>query len=417
MSVDAVESSASPQDVLYRVSRVIGSTMDLEQGLEAAIRLLAEAFGIQEARIVLWDSKAGKPKLAAEISSKPGEGMGEPCLPLSSNPLLEQAISSQQPLNIGDVRHDPLVRDMRDRLQECGVESLLFIPLLRGGATLGVLEIYAVQEPRAFGLEEITLAQAAASYLAMAVENSDLARRLEQADQARTEFIDMVAHELKQPMTALQGYTKMLTMGIAGELNDRQKQFIEVIATSADRMGKLVNDLLEISRLEAGRTRLQSAPIDLKDVIEETVAAARGKIEARQHLLEVDVGRDLPPVLGDRQRLVQILTNLVSNAYRYTPNGGTIRIAAGEADQAGIPSGYLCVSVSDTGIGMSRGEVAKLGEKFFRGTHDLVRHQPGSGLGMCITRHLVLLHGSTLRIESEPDQGSTFSFTVPVAEG
>lgn len=230
-----------------------------------------------------------------------------------------------------------------------------------------------------------------------------------------SEFIDFVAHELKQPMTAMQGYAKMLTMGIGGELTETQRQFVEVIDSNVNRMGKLVNDLLEISRLEAGRTRLKLAPVALQDVIAETLANARPEIEARHHHLDVEVADDLPPVWGDRERLVQVLTNLVSNAYRYTPEGGTIHITvSGPERQA--PGGQLRVSVSDTGIGMSPQELVRLEEKFFRGEHDLVQQQPGTGLGVAISRGLVELHGGEFWVESEPGQGSTFSFSLPLAD-
>ncbi len=231
----------------------------------------------------------------------------------------------------------------------------------------------------------------------------------------QSEFIDFVAHELKQPMTAILGYTKMLLMGIGGELTDNQRQFVQVIESNATRMGKLVNDLLEISRLEAGRVSLSLAPMPLERIIEEAITQARSEIEARQHTLEVEFPAALPPVQGDRERLLQILSNLVSNAYMYTPNGGTLRIAVQECALSEDTPAHLLVSVSDTGIGMSSTDLAQLGQAFYRADHDLVHAQWGTGLGLAITHHLIALHGGELRVESEVDKGSTFSFTVPLA--
>lgn len=232
---------------------------------------------------------------------------------------------------------------------------------------------------------------------------------------AQSEFIDFVAHELKQPMTAILGYTKMLLMGIGGELSDNQRQFVQVIDSNVTRMGKLVNDLLDFSRLEAGRVQLNLAPVHLEQIVEETITQARTEIEARQHTLEVQFPAGLPPVKGDRQRLLQILSNLVSNACMYTPNGGTLRIAVQEpALSEGTPA-HLRVSVSDTGIGISSSELAQLGQAFYRADHDLVHAQWGTGLGLSITRRLIALHGGELLIESEVDKGSTFSFMVPLA--
>lgn len=231
----------------------------------------------------------------------------------------------------------------------------------------------------------------------------------------QSEFIDFVAHELKQPMTAILGYTKMLLMGIGGELTDNQRQFVEVIDSNATRMGKLVNDLLEISRLEAGHVSLNLAQVHLGPLIDQTIAQARTEIEARQHTLEVDVPAELPPVEGDRERLLQILSTLVSNAYMYTPKGGTLRIAVEELALSGETPAHLLVSVGDTGIGMSPKELAQLGQPFYRADRDLVREQWGTGLGVSIARHLAALHGGELQIESDVDKGSIFSFTVPIA--
>ena len=232
---------------------------------------------------------------------------------------------------------------------------------------------------------------------------------------AESEFIDFVAHELKQPMTAILGYTKMLLMGIGGELTDNQRQFVQVIDSNVTRMGKLVNDLLDFSRLEAGRVRLNLAPVHLEEIIEEAVMQARSEIEARQHTLEVEFPAGLPPVQGDQERLLQILSNLVSNAYMYTPNGGVLRIAVQErALSEGTPA-HLLVSVSDTGIGISSGELVQLGRAFYRADHDLVHAQWGTGLGLSITRHLIALHGGDFLVDSEVGRGSTFSFTVPLA--
>jgi signal transduction histidine kinase len=246
-------------------------------------------------------------------------------------------------------------------------------------------------------------------------ETQQLAARVRQANEAKSEFIDFVAHELKQPMTAMQGYAKMLTLGIGGPLTDRQAEFVRIINSNVERMGRLVNDLLEISRLETGRIRLDPKPVALDEIVEEVVVNIRTEIEARAHTLVVEAPDDLPLVLADRDRLIQILTNLVSNAYKYTPNGGTIRIVVAGDDHPPEPPDHLRISVSDTGIGLSPEELLKLGNKFFRGEHDLVQQQPGTGLGLSITRNLVALHGGEFLVESEPGRGSTFTFTVPIA--
>jgi signal transduction histidine kinase len=235
------------------------------------------------------------------------------------------------------------------------------------------------------------------------------------AEQANLEFMDFVAHELKQPMTAIQGYAKMLALGIGGELTETQRQFADVINANTERMGKLVNDLLEISRLEAGRIELQLAPVHIKGIIDEAVESAQAEIDARHHSLEVDVGEGLPALVADGQRLLQILANILHNACIYTPEGGTVRISALGDSHPLVPAGRVRVSISDTGIGMSPAEMDRLGEKFFRSDHDLVRSQRGAGVGVAIARHLIGLHGGELAVESRLDEGSTFHVTLPAA--
>jgi signal transduction histidine kinase len=304
----------------------------------------------------------------------------------------------------------------RRHMEQYGAQTVLYIPLLIRERLIGYTELWESRQRREFTAEEIALCQGIAQQAAIAIENARLYEGVREANQAKSEFIDFVAHELKQPMTSMQGYAKMLTLGIGGELSSTQHEFVQVINANVDRMGKLVNDLLEISRLEAGRIQLKLASVRVPEIVEEAVVTTRTEIEARHHSLQVDVPEDLPPVRGDRDRLVQVLTNLVSNAYKYTPEGGTIRITANGRDEVDTPPGQLMISVSDTGIGMTPQQIARLDEKFFRADHDLVRAQPGTGLGVSITRNLVELHGGEFIIESVPGLGSTFRFTVPFAE-
>jgi signal transduction histidine kinase len=339
--------------------------------------------------------------------------------------LARWLIEQDLPIHLPDAGKQLLAEKLSDEeQQELGTLGLvLFLPLrgknacnttgdrLRGWVALGPRPSGEPYSP-----DDLDLLAAVVNQTIIAIESAHRDESVKEINQAQSEFIDFVAHELKQPMTAMQGYAKMLTMGIGGQLNDTQQQFVEVINSNVNRMGKLVNDLLEISRLEAGRITLKLAPVRLKEVVEATIASTRTEIEARHHTLVIDAPDDLPPVLGDHERLVQILTHLVSNAYKYTPPGGVIHIAVDGHDHPDIPPGHQCVSVTDTGIGMSPQELTKLGEKFFRSDDELVRQQPGNGLGVPISRGLVALHGGEFLFESTPGRGSTFRFTVPAVE-
>jgi signal transduction histidine kinase len=174
-----------------------------------------------------------------------------------------------------------------------------------------------------------------------------------------------------------------------------------------------VGDLLEISRIETGRLKLDIKPVSIHEVIEETLRTTQHQIEERQQKLDVHVPTDLPKVLGDRARLIQVMTNLISNAYKYTPNGGRIAISA-QRTANGTP-GFVTCAVRDTGVGISEEDQAKLFTKFFRSGDPAVREVPGTGLGLSITKSLVEMHGGAIWVESQLGKGTMFAFSVPVA--
>jgi signal transduction histidine kinase len=295
---------------------------------------------------------------------------------------------------------------------------VLFLPIqgrrdLPADAPAGWVALGPHPAGEPYSIDDLAILSALVDQAALAIENHRLLERIAELEQAKLDFIDFVAHELKQPMTAMQGYAKMLMMGIGGDLSDRQTQFVQVINANVGRLARLVTNLLEISRLEAGRVKLQLEQLQPGPLVDQALAAIQPQIESRQHSLEVDLPEDPPTCTGDRERLVQILTNLLSNACLYTPPGGTIRISLSVQEPAGTSPGYLLFSVADTGIGMSPEDIASL-DKFFRADRDLVASQPGTGLGISIVRYLVELHGGELLIESELDRGSTFSFTLPL---
>ena len=403
--------------LLYDTSSAVSRTLNLDQVLNTTARQMTTALAADGCALWIWDREEAV--LVTQLDYVTNPDLREPRRPGTVYPLADypapcRVLTERQPLPVqaGDEQAEATALAW---LGERQVRSALLVPIVMRDRAIGLLELSQVGKDRAFSANEIRLCQTLANQAAAAIENARLYEGVKEADQAKSEFIDFVAHELKQPMTAMQGYAKLLTMGVGGQLNDQQKQFVEVINSNVERMGKLVNDLLEISRLEAGRTKLSLAPVNLQEVLEETLTYTRTEIEARHHAVDVDTPEDLPRVLGDRERLIQILTNLVSNAYKYTPEGGHIRIAVNGQDRPDVPPGHVYVSVSDDGIGMSPQELLLLEEKFFRADNDLVRGQPGTGLGVSITRNLVALHGGEFMVESEPGRGSTFGFTLPIA--
>jgi signal transduction histidine kinase len=231
---------------------------------------------------------------------------------------------------------------------------------------------------------------------------------IQETNRLKTEFVSMVSHELRTPLTSIQGYAELMLED--EQLAEEQRESLILVKKNAERLLGLINDLLDLSRIEAGRLDLHRASLDLARLIPEVAGSMRPLIEAKRQRLKLDLGEALPAVCADADRVTQILTNLISNAHKYTLVEGSITVAARRDD------GFVRVDVSDTGIGLSPEDQAQLFTKFFR-AHDLsLQAGGGTGLGLVITRLLVELHGGQITVSSAPGQGSTFSFTLPAGE-
>jgi len=215
-----------------------------------------------------------------------------------------------------------------------------------------------------------------------------------------------MAHELRVPMTSIKGYADMLSL--VGDLNEQQSSFLEIIRANVERMSLLVSDLSDIARIEAGRLKVEiEEGVSLKAVVNEVLLSLKGEEERREHTVTLDIPKNLALLRVDPKRLNQVITNLVSNAYKYTPNGGKITIRARNEGKT------VRCEVIDSGIGLTAEELEKLFSKFWRADHQYVREQPGTGLGLAIARNLIELQDGEMEVHSTPGEGTTFTFTVP----
>ncbi len=310
-----------------------------------------------------------------------------------------------------------LVPDVSQDLDYVGAitetKSVLAAPVARENRVIGVIALES-DTVSGFDLEDLNFVVRLADHAAIAISNSQLYEQVKRANEYKSEFVSVVAHELKLPMQNIKGYGDLLSKGIGGELTEMQQQFLGVIRSNVDRMNTLVSDLLDISRIETGRMRLDVKPMPIQGVVEDVVRSLTRAIEEKQQTIQVQMPDQLPQVMGDKSRLIQILTNLISNAYKYTPDGGQLQVQVREEARNG--QRYVVCAVKDNGVGISQEDVARLGQKFFRASDQRVRDVPGHGLGLSIVKNLIQMHGGELTIESEIGVGSTFSFNVPVAE-
>ncbi len=285
-----------------------------------------------------------------------------------------------------------------------GEQHALLVPIRCENSPVAVLILGG---DHAYTPDQCDLVARMADRAAVALQNTRLFEAVKAADRAKSEFVSVVAHELKVPMTSISGYADLLRM--TGDITEQQGEFVGRIKNNVNRMKILVSDLSDISRIESGNLHMEFAPLNAQDALEQAREGASTQIAKRGHTLVEEIAPGLPPVLADRNRLTQVLLNLLSNAYKYTPDGGTITLGAWAAGDR------VAFSVADTGIGMTPEEVARLGTKFWRADHSHAISQPGTGLGFAITRNLIALMGGDLSIHSTPGEGSCFTFTLPAA--
>lgn len=245
----------------------------------------------------------------------------------------------------------------------------------------------------------------------------DMTREAE-VDRMKSEFISNVSHELRTPMTSIKGYADLMLMGASGELSGAQNQFLSAIRRNAERLKVLVDDLLEISWIETGKTELKLAHVDVVALIRNEVDIhLRGRLQHEQKNLDIqyELADGLAPLNADAEKITRIITNLVDNAVNYTPEGGQVIIRASESRHRDSGAPCVCVSVRDTGPGINAKNLERIFERFYRVEEESIQEAPGTGLGLSIVRNLVEMHGGEIWVESEVGQGSTFFVSLPCA--
>ena len=284
----------------------------------------------------------------------------------------------------------------------------LAVPIQQDGEITGLITL-ETQQNIEINREDIAFVERLSDRAAVAIKNAKLYEAIQDANKAKSEFISLVAHELRVPMTSIKGYTDLMNAGLAGPLSDQQKQFLEVIRRNLSRMSSLISDLSDINHIESGRMKFDLKPFDLREVVGDVADSLRERIENREQTLHIEIEDDLPEVFADTTRIAQVVSNLMSNANKYTQDGGDITLRA-------WPNGrYAYVSIQDNGLGISEENQQKLFTQFFRAEDKEVRAQAGWGLGLSIVRRMVEAQNGEITFESKLGEGSTFTFTVPLA--
>jgi signal transduction histidine kinase len=335
-------------------------------------------------------------------------------LPLSHESGSGSAILDGVVMHYQDSEAPGVPPGVRDGCRVSGMRSLIFAPMSFEGRGIGVIWVgrrYVSQ----FSDKQIALLKTFADQAVIAIQNARLfreieekSRQLEVANKHKSEFLANMSHELRTPLNAIIGFSEVLLERMFGELNDKQDDYLKDIHSSGRHLLTLINDILDLSKIEAGRMELDVSTFDVAGTIHNALTLVRERGLKHSIAFGVDLDPALGEVAADERKLKQILLNLLSNAVKFTPDGGRVDVTARREP------GQVVIAVRDTGIGIAPADRDAVFEEFRQVASDYTKKQEGTGLGLALTKRFVELHGGRIWLESEPGRGSTFTFTIPI---
>jgi signal transduction histidine kinase len=400
---------------LGEVGQAVSSTLDLETVLTRIVSHAVQLSGTDGGAIYEYDEQS------EEFLLRATDHMEEELInALRGNPprlgdgVVGRAALSREPIQIADISQAHVYAPrMRELLARYGFRASLAVPLLREDRIIGGLVVRR-KSAGEFRPEVIELLKTFATQSVLAIQNArlfreieDKSRQIEAANRHKSEFLANMSHELRTPLNAIIGFSEVLGERMFGELNEKQAEYTDDILSSGRHLLSLINEILDLSKVEAGRMELELATFDLPLAIDNARTFVRERATKHGINLDVTVDERLGDFVGDERKIKQILLNLLSNAVKFTPEEGRIGIKARQAD------GSVEISVSDTGIGIAPEDQPKIFEEFRQVGSDYAHKVEGTGLGLTLAKKFVELHGGKIWVESQVGKGSTFSFSLP----
>jgi signal transduction histidine kinase/putative methionine-R-sulfoxide reductase with GAF domain len=402
---------------LGEVGQAVSSTLDLQTVLSTIVGRAVQLSGTDCGIIYEYDEPTQEFHLRASYQMEEELVNAYQATPLRlGQGATGRAAETRLPYQIADLRqeHELATRGMRPILFRLGYQSLLAVPLLFEQKIMGALTIYR-RETGSFAPEVVNLLQTFATQSVLAIQNARLfreieekGRQLETANRHKSEFLANVSHELRTPLNAIIGFSEVLQERLFGELNEKQAEYTDDILSSGRHLLSLINDILDLSKIEAGHMELEVTTFDLPGAIENALLLIRERASRHGIKLGRVIDDRLGDFTGDERKIKQILVNLLSNAVKFTPEGGQIKVEASLGDNAAI------VSVSDTGVGIAAEDHEAIFEEFRQVGTNYAQKREGTGLGLTLTRKFVEMHGGKIWAESELGKGSAFTFTLPI---
>ena len=399
------------QRALQEINQTITSTLELKSVLGLLLQKIDAILPYAASAVRLLDPTTGAPSYRA-LRNIDEEGLAKAHLQSGSG-LAELVLESNRPLLIPTIETE-IRSELGKFLVSRGFVSYLGLPLAAKGETLGVLSVLTKEE-HTFSEEEIEFLKTLAGLAAMAIYNSRLyeeterlAIELKQARELEADFAAMIAHDLRSPLTSVLSTAAMLEDGLLGPVSEEQQKWLVKIQTMCRSLVDLVNDFLDLSKLDAGHVNLQKEIVDLNQLIRSNVETYLPLASHKSIALVEQVEPDLSPVEADPRRLDQVLLNLISNAIKFTPEGGEIEVGASQDEGTQVK-----LWVKDTGAGIPPAELASLFKKYGQTTSGKTSKDKGTGLGLVICKMIVEAHGGRIWVESEPGKGSKFTVALP----
>ncbi len=403
---------------LGEVGQAVSSTLDLERVLDTIVAQAVELAGAESGAIYEYDEATEQFQLrATRRLPEPVTRAGLAAPMRLGEGVIGEAAAKRAPVQVPDIKaKGAYTFRLRGVLLRSGFRAILGVPLLREGRVLGGLVLLR-KAPGAFAPGVIELMQTFASQSALAIQNARLyreleekGRQLEQASRHKSEFLANMSHELRTPLNAINGFSEVLLERYFGDLNEKQEEYLRDIAGSGQHLLSLINDILDLSKVEAGRMELEVGTFSLREALGNGLTMLRERAARHGIELFLDIDPDLDETEADERKVKQVVFNVLANAVKFTPDGGRVAVRAARAD------GEIRVSVSDTGVGIGMGDLPHIFEEFRQVGTGTARAE-GTGLGLALAKRFVELHGGSIRVESAPGRGSTFTFTLPQPAG
>ena len=403
---------------LGEIGQAASSTLDLRRVLTTIVPRAVQLASASGGVIHEYD------ELTQEFRLRASHGVDdEVAVAIGAEPIrlgqgaVGRAAAARAPVQVPDLEAaaGAVVSPVRAALVRLGYRSLLAVPFFVEERIVGGLVVWR-REAGNFPDNVVNLLRTFAAQSALAIQNARLfqeieekSQQLEVANRHKSEFLANMSHELRTPLNAIIGFSEVLIERMFGELNEKQDEYLKDIFSSGRHLLSLINDILDLSKIEAGKMELELTTFDLPAAMENALILVKGRAANHGIALNLDVDRRLGEFVADERKIKQVLVNLLSNAVKFTREGGRVEVRAAPAD------GAVEIAVSDTGIGIAPEDRETIFEEFRQVGTDYARKREGTGLGLALTRRIIELHGGRIWVKSEVGKGSTFTFTLPVA--